>query len=153
MTTVVATKVAKATKSVQRCLDELAEMEAFNNKPEKIGSPSLGDVVRQGDVYIMSIPNLPTGQVSENRQLAEGDTQGSRHILTGKVNIVDKVTSIVKNHDGVAINAALVGPAFECVSDVTETHPEHAHKVLPAGTCWQVVYQVAFAEEIRRVRD
>lgn len=149
----VAAAPVKVVKRVSQCLAELTEMEYFNNKPERIGSPSFDDVVRQGDVYIMNIASLPLGQTSENRQLAEGDTQGSRHILTGKVNIIDKVTCVVKNLDGVAIHPTLVGPAFECVSDVTETHPEHGHKILPAGTCWQVVFQQSLAEEVRRVRD
>lgn len=145
--------VEKPTKTIKQCLEELNKMDWFSDKPERIGSPSLGDVVRQGDVYIMSIPCLPDGQVTKNRQLAEGDTQGSRHILTGEVNIIDKVTSVVKNPDGEVIHPTLVGPAFECVSDVTETHPEHGWKILPAGTCWQVVFQQSFAEEVRRVQD
>lgn len=144
-TATTATKVAK--KNVQRCLDELKEMESFSSKSEKIGSPSLGDVIRQGDVYLTCIDCLPQGTKSQNRQLAEGDTQGSRHILSGDVRIIEGVKSFG------SVSSALIGPAFECKGEVEVTHPEHGNKILPAGTCWQTTYQVAFAEEVRRVRD
>lgn len=115
-------------------------------KTERIGSPSLGDVVRQGDIYLVAIKSLPSGKKTENRQLAPGNTQGSRHCLEGKVEIIEK-GSLDK------VPEQLCGPAFKCVGDVTVSHPEHGHKVLPKGTVWQVTYQRAFSEEIRRVQD
>ena len=115
-------------------------------KTERIGSPSLGDVVRQGDVYLVCIDRLPEGKETKDRQLAPGNTQGSRHIMEGDVTMVTGV----RFKD---FNSALVGPAFKCNSDATVTHPEHGNKVLPQDTVWQVVYQQAFAEEIRRVQD
>lgn len=128
-------------------LQELrSSVEKFNTEPQKVGSPSLGDVVRQGDIYLVCIDCLPSkGKDSDNRQLAPGNTQGSRHILSGDV-------KIVSGHK-TEYHEALSGPAFQCVGDVTVTHPEHTHVVLPKDTCWQVVYQVAYDEEIRRVQD
>lgn len=115
-------------------------------KPERIGSPSLGDVVRQGDLYLICLETLPNGTNTEERQLVPGTTQGSRHVVMGNCVIREKVTYKDRH-------PTLVGPAFECVSDVTVTHPEHGHKILPEGTVWQCVYQQAYADEVRRVRD
>jgi len=117
-------------------------------KTERISNAcSLGDVVRQGDLYFECIDKLPEGNVSQNRQLVPGTTQGSRHILEGQV-------KIHKDVQFKRIPAALVGPAFECISDVTATHPEHGHKVFPAGSVWQSLGQQAYDQEmIRRVRD
>jgi hypothetical protein len=91
--------------------------------PERIGSPSLGDVVRQGDLYLIAIESLPNGKKTKERQLVPGTTQGSRHVVEGDVEIVNEV------------------------------HPEHGDKILPADTVWQCVYQQAYADEIRRVQD
>lgn len=116
-------------------------------KTERIGSPSLGDVVRQGDLYLVCIEKLPTNGIpTTNRQLVPGTTQGSRHAVEGDCQIVEKVQ--YENR-----HMALCGPAFSCISDCTITHPEHGHKILPAGTSWHAVYQQAYADEIRRVQD
>jgi hypothetical protein len=118
----------------------------FGGKPERIGSPSIGDVVRQGDLYLVCVENV-SGEATSNRQLAPGETQGSRHVLSGDCAI------FIKHNCGGKYPSELVGPAFRCDGDVTVEHPEHGHKILTAQTSWVVVYQRAFAEEIRRVRD
>lgn len=128
-------------------------------KTERIGSPSCGDVVRQGDLYLVCIDSMPNGKPTQNLQLAPGSTQGSRHVLSGDVTIVTEVNyeslqkvapeSFAKR----SLDPVLVGPAFSCKSDVEVTHPEHGHKILPQGTVWQVVYQQAYAEVVRRAKD
>lgn len=123
--------------------------EEFNAaKTERISNAvSVGDVVRQGDLYFECIEKLPEGKPTSNRQLVPGTTQGSRHILDGDV-------KIVKDAQFKRMPATLVGPAFEAIGDVTATHPEHGHKVFPAGTFWQTYGQQAYDQEmIRRVRD
>ena len=117
------------------------------SKTEHIGSPSLGDVVRQGDVYLVNIDKLPKGDPTNDMQLAPGSTQGSRHIISGNVEIVTGVKTFEK------FNVALIGPAFKCKGETEVTHPEHGNKILPSDTAWQVIYQQAYAEEIRRVQD
>lgn len=140
------------TKTVTQAMTELRQsVEGFNAaQTERIGSPSLGDVVRQGDIYLVCISKLPDGEKFEGNQLVAGNTQGSRHCAEGNVKIVS-----IKNfeYNGRTINSVLLGPAFECVGDVEVTHPEHGNKILPQGTCWQVVHQQAYADEIRRVQD
>ena len=129
----------------QRMVDHLETLDAAAT--DRIGSPSLGDVVRQGDIYLTCIESLPTdGKPSQERQLAPGTSQGSRHTVQGDANIVTGV-----RFQG--MNSVLVGPAFECKSDVTVAHPEHGDRVLPEGTTWQVTYQQAYADEVRRVQD
>jgi hypothetical protein len=123
---------------------ETAEM--FGGKVERIGSPSLGDVVRQGDLYFICVETA-TGKLTNNRQLVPGETQGSRHILDGDCRVFVDGPSIA------GVPKQLLGPQFRCVGDVTVEHPEHGHKIFPSATCWAVVYQRAFADEIRRAQD
>jgi len=136
------------TLTIDDAMTKLREsVEGFNaSKPEQIGSPSTGDVVRQGDLYLICVDALPEAPISKNRQLVPGTTQGSRHTIEGDC----KVTEPVKYKDR---PIELSGPAFECVSECTIAHPEHGHKILPAGTVWHSVYQRAFAEVIRRAKD
>jgi len=121
--------------------------EMFGGKVERIGSPSIGDVVRQGDLYLVCIERL-LGTETKQRQLAPGTTQGSRHVITGDCKIVEKYGKGIAN-----VPKELIGPAFTCTSECTIEHPEHGHKILPADTAWAVVYQRAYADEIRRVQD
>lgn len=134
--------VAEAITKVKKSAEKM-----HSQKTERIGSPSLGDVVRQGDIYLVCIKELPKdGKETKDLQLAPGNTQGSRHIMSGNV----KMVTGVKFQN---FNSVLVGPAFKCEGDATVTHPEHGNKILPEGTVWQVVYQQAYADEIRRVQD
>lgn len=127
--------------------------------PERIGSPSVGDVVRQGDLYLVCLASLPESKDAATRQLAPGETQGSRHIVDGDCRVVEPIDrSAVANEiarvvKGASVPEQLVGPLVECRGETTVTHPEHGHKILPAGTTWATVYQRAYAEEVRRVQD
>ena len=112
---------------------------------ERIGSPSLGDVVRQGDLYLVCVESLPDGRPWKGRQLAPGTTQGSRHVAEGECRIVDGNDTDAPRE--------LLGPSFECLGDVEVSHPEHGNKILPEGTCWSVVHQRTWADEVRRVQD
>jgi len=121
--------------------------EMFGGKVERIGSPSIGDVVRQGDLYLVCVERI-LGTATKQRQLAPGTTQGSRHVIVGNCKIVAKYGKTIAN-----VPEELIGPAFECVGECTCEHPEHGHKILPAETSWAVVYQRAYADEIRPVQD
>lgn len=137
-------KVVKLDDALVALRNSVESMDAA--KTERIGSPSVNDVVRQGDVYIINIEKLPEGKPTTQMQLVPGSSQGSRHILQGNVRLVKEV----QFRD---INSVLLGPAFECIGEVSVTHPEHGDKILPAGTCWQVVYQQAYADVVRRAQD
>ena len=104
-----------------------------------------GDGMRQGDVYIWKRDKLPANASAAKcvLQLAPGTTKGSRHILDSS--------------EGVSMFAvddadALQGPWLKLDCERTATHPEHGDIVLPAG-CYEITYQRAYADELRRVRD
>lgn len=146
----------KAFRKVEKSAEKIR-----NDETAVVGTVSVGDTVRQGDVYLVCIGGLPkTLTPISNRQLAPGDTQGSRHILEGDCRIydADKAETMALVQKALAprtvnLAAPLIGPVFECLGDVEVTHPEHGNRVLPAGEKFAVVYQRAFANEVRRQID
>jgi hypothetical protein len=111
----------------------------------------VGEVVRQGDLYIERISRLPKerGAVTEDSQLAVGQTQGSRHIISPK----PKGLVIYAPAKGANV---LTGPIVKSSVAWNLTHPEHGHFAFGPGT-FQVTYQKDYAkeraEELRRVQD
>lgn len=104
-----------------------------------------GDYFRQGDLYITKIAK-PAGTELKvlpfDRQLAPGNTKGSRHCLSHQdVRLYTRSGS-----------DALTGPVLHVLREVTVEHPEHGNVVLPEGW-YGVTYQRAYAEELRRVQD
>jgi hypothetical protein len=128
-----------------------------NDKTEKVSTMSIGDVVRQGDIYITRIASLPNSAKPINdRQLASGTTQGSRHVLKGgSLYSADasELAKLIKSASGATIPVELIGPVFVPEADVTIEHPEHGHRILPRECIGAVTYQRAFAGTIRRVQD
>lgn len=116
-----------------------------------------GDVAHQGDVIFVAIKRLPKSAVPrKDRQLAEGNTQGSRHIAdTGNVYDADpaEVAAAIKAATGCDIAADYVGPVFEGPAHIS--HPEHGDQVFPGHCTVAVVYQRSLDAEQReaRVRD
>lgn len=103
---------------------------------------AVGEAVRQGDIYLKRVAKTAArGEEIETRQLAPGNTQGSRHCVEGDVKIYARKGD------------ALTGPIVESETGFRVTHPEHAHFDMPAGT-YAVTYQRDFArEEVSRVND
>ena len=127
------------------------EQAAKANQPKLrlITQMAVGEAIRQGDLYLERIAKLPNNVVATtNRQLATGETQGSRHVATGAVEIYNLDKKDAAN--------PLAGPVISAQQTWTLTHPEHGHFTLPAG-CYRTVYQRDYAreraEEIRRVTD
>lgn len=124
------------------------EEKAVISKPftRHISEMNIGNVIRQGDIYVEKVDdNHHHASDKAMRQLAIGNTQGSRHIADGDVEIFSP-----------SEKSPLVGPVVKAQSRWILTHPEHGHFSLPAG-CYQVRYQRDYAseraEEIRRVQD
>lgn len=121
------------------------------SKPQRFPeAASAGDSFRQGDLYITRLDALPSdikpleakpGQ--DPAQLAEGTTQGSRHVL-------DSLEGVEMYE--LATKTALDGPILNLAKERTVTHPEHGHVCLPPGS-YAITYQRAYAEELRRVAD
>lgn len=103
------------------------------------------DYVRQGDVYIWLVSKLPKNckLAKADLQLAPGTTKGSRHCLDS----LDGVMMYVRSTPN-----ELQGPFIELARERVITHPEHGDWRLPAGL-YEITYQRAFADELRRVRD
>lgn len=145
---------------IERDLEELqASLETMDaGKEEIIGSLSVGDVVRQGDLYLVNIGDTPTkGEVSNDRQLAVGNTIGARHIAEGSC-IVRRGPETVEALHGLggahaAVPVELVGGSLEIRGKTTITHPDHGHKTFnePTNVVWY--HQRMFAKEVRRVAD
>ncbi|MFN3962515.1 MAG: hypothetical protein ACK4NQ_06020 [Fimbriimonadaceae bacterium] len=122
------------------------------NETRFVERVALGEFARQGDIYIVAIDAVPAGcKPSENRQLAPGTTQGSRHIAEGAVEIYHRTDHgrivMAKNRKG----GHAIGPVIVAKDFFTVTHPEHAHVSLPPG-----VYQVCGQIDpvtLRRVQD
>jgi hypothetical protein len=121
----------------------------------------IGEAVDQGDVIVVRIPRLPAkAKVRANRQVAEGDTQGSRHVLsTGNIYDCDpdSVVELIRQANGANINPTYIGPVFQTANGQAElTHPEHGNHVYKGEmTCAVVIQRNWDAEEQaeRRARD
>lgn len=146
------------TKLKQRARPETAEA-IVNNEPKLHATFEPGDVAHQGDLIIIAIAKLPaSARPRSDRQLADGSTQGSRHILErGDVYDADpaQVARLIKQETGLDIALPYIGPVFVSPDKPTAndlTHPEHGHQGFPAGTVCAVVYQRNLDAEEREAR-
>ena len=113
-----------------------------------------GDVVDQGDLTIVGVSALPKSCTSRaDRQLAQGDTLGSRHVVVGG-NVYDakaaECAAAIKAATGCDVPAQYIGPVIE--GPCTIEHPQHGHHSFPAGTVGIVKYQRNLDAEEREVR-
>ena len=131
-----------------------------SGESQTVGTASLGDVVRQGDLYLTVIEVLPpSAKKVKEKQLAPGTTQGSRHVASAQLYEVDKreiAEAIVKANLKASMDVErFVGPVvvFDKASPVT--HPEHGWVTMPAGSVCAVTYQrnLDQEEKERRVQD
>lgn len=130
-----------------------------NDEPATLAVLDPGDVIRQGDVYVIRLGDeLPT-HVSEweGRQVAEGTTQGSRHTVEGAAKLYrpdDASASAVLTELIPATRAheQFFGPVIVAEAVWTLAHPEHGDRTLPAGA-YLITQQRAFADVLRRQRD
>lgn len=131
-----------------------------NAEPATIEVVDPGDVIRQGDLYLVRLDaRLPAAKEPwPSRQLAIGETQGSRHIAEGErcevyrpieaeaMKALHRLIPATRDHN------QFLGPTLWSPLPITITHPEHGHRTIPAGA-YQVTYQRVWANEIRRVAD
>lgn len=133
-----------------QALDVLKQVQSsetiISDQPQRFSEAACdGDIFRQGDIYIWRRDKLPK---SANHtkcvlQLAPGTTKGSRHCLDSS--------------EGVAMFAvdcadALQGPWLKLDCERTITHPEHGDVICAPGV-YEISFQRAYADELRRVRD
>lgn len=156
--------MSNATRSKHRKLSAAAPvMERMVNDDAKLlEGLSIGNTCHQGDIIIVPISRLPSSaRRRANRQLAEGDTQGSRHVLQ-RGEIYDAPATetawLVREATGCIVGEQYIGPVFVSPEDPTAddlTHPEHGNQGFPAGMVCAVVYQRNLDAEEReqRTRD
>jgi hypothetical protein len=119
-------------------------------------SIQIGQVMHQGDVYLHWMPlDWPRGKLLGTKQIAVGDTIGSRHIVVGGgfevyegVQMPEWVTFDrlpQELRERLLDSKALLGPVVVLTAPLETgeglTHPEHAHHLMPCGVA-QVTYQL-----------
>lgn len=131
----------------------------INDAPRLLEVFEIGDVSHQGDLSIVRIASLPaSAKPRANRQLAEGSTQGSRHILKrGDVFDAspDEVSGLIREATKCEVDPRYCGPVFISHASPTEndlTHPEHGNQGFAAGSVCAVVYQRNLDSEEREQR-
>lgn len=155
------TEVSQTVKPVGPSQDECV----INDAPRLFDTFEVGDVSHQGDIIIVGIAKLPkSAKPRHNRQLAEGNTQGSRHVLengdifdadpTEVAELIFTATgcqlkhtpprastweTVDENYWKQYIGPVFVAPEVPTANDLT--HPEHGDQGFPAGTVCAVVYQ------------
>lgn len=118
-------------------------------KPDPVvyGTLAVGDVHRQGDVYITRLDAVPANaaKAKKEAQLAPGTTQGSRHMVNSEH---------MQHCEFFALRqpTPLQGPIIKIRKPVEIQHPEHGHVTLPPGV-YGITYQRQLAQELKRVAD
>ncbi len=131
--------------TAQEFIQEKAKALAIQEK-RVIAKIEVGQAVRQGDIYIHRVMiDHRRGNELKTRQLALGESMGSRHIAEAPAKV----------HEGLRApdwaETDLLGPCIVAELPFTITHPEHAHICLPAGI-YQVTHQMD-ARTKKRVID
>lgn len=109
----------------------------------------IGEVARQGDLYLHRVEDAHSrGKATTNRQLALGNTQGSRHVAEAPALVFEGTTLPAWCEAGTFLGPCVVVPPGKTA---TVSHPEHAHMELGEGT-WQVTHQMD-ARSRERVQD
>lgn len=149
-----------ATKLKSRRKAKAVEHEAIvNDSPHLHETFEPGDVSMQGDLIIVAIKSLPkSAKPRKDRQLADGNTQGSRHVMTrGDVYDCDptEVQTAIREVTGCEVGRGYIGPVFVSPENPTENdlhHPEHGAQGMPAGTICAIVFQRSLDQEEREQR-
>jgi|GEM_PF-2504863 len=130
-----------------------------NDDPKLHATFESGDVSHQGDLIIVCIGALPkSARPRKDRQLAEGSTQGSRHVLQ-RGDLYDaeagEVADLIRAATTCTVAPLYLGPVFVSPANPTAddlTHPEHGAQGFPAGCVCAVVYQRNLDQEEREQR-
>lgn len=134
-----------------KVIKELTEKAIKLNRKEtrNVTNIPIGKIIRQGDVYIHRVKDdHVVGETVDIRQIADGTSIGSRHILIGDVKVYQgtKLPSYVNN-------SWPIGYAFDVGNEgATITHPEHAHINICVSGRYQVTHQMDM-QTMQRVSD
>ena len=126
----------------------------FEKAPARhINKIALNEYVRQGDLYITAVESShPHGREIQNRQLADGNTMGSRHIVeSSECHIYTGTTQSNRWINLGPNDKVLLAPFIKSDKEIHISHPQHSDFHLPAG-CYQVTVQMDAATK-QRVAD
>lgn len=121
-------------------------------QPARISeAASIGDFVRQGDLYLIVSDKPPASYVKaaakkKSVQLVPGNTEGAKHCLDSLAAVDLYYPSDWPNFD------SLDGPCFTTKSEVTVLHPTHGAVTVPKGFTISTRYQREIDVETRRER-
>jgi hypothetical protein len=129
-----------------------------NDEHAVIATMSPGDVLRQGDCYVIALDREIPGGKPTSRQLAPGNTQGSRHIAEGDCDVLsvpeaEAIEAINRMVPATKGQTLFVGPMIRARGSVRIVHPEHGDRTIPGDACYLVTIQRTWAQEIRRTMD
>lgn len=121
----------------------------------------VGTVAHQGDLIFVRIESMPkSAKKRTNRKLADGNTQGSRHVLeVGRVFDCDasQVSAAIANVcRGVNVESQYIGPVIQTTKSKADiVHPEHGDHFYRGDMVIACVYQKNLDSEQRerRVQD
>lgn len=122
------------TKSIAAIFEEIERAAAGADAETRfVREMTIGDHVRQGDVYVIACERTTArGDLTADRQVAPGNTLGSRHVAEGDLTVYARKAG--EKDVG-------FGPVIVARKEWRLTHPEHAHFVFPEG-CYQIRYQI-----------
>lgn len=137
-------------KTVEIIKDLTEKAVKLNRKETRIVKEwPIGKAVRQGDVYLHRVDmKHPIGEGLNIRQIADGTSIGSRHILLGDVKVYQgiKLPSYVNDRWP-------LGYTFDVGQEgATVTHPEHAHIDICVKGRYVVTHQMDM-QTMRKVSD
>ena len=117
----------------------------------------VGSVAHQGDVILVRLAGLPDGAESRNnRQMAIGETRGSRHMLAIGAAFdcpLRNVSQAIGRLTGSSVGEQYIGPVFQTVAGLASLlHPEHGHHHYEGKMTIACVYQRNLDAEEREHR-
>ena len=134
------------TADIQKAIEAVFTHSTVTSK--RFASLQIGESLRQGDIYLTRVPlDHPRGKPWGSRQVAVGNTVGSRHVATGNVDVfAGNPEALAKYRPGFNSDQlrACTGPVVVAKDgDWDLEHPEHPHHGLMASEpiCIQVSYQ------------
>lgn len=146
------------TMAIERIEQHVADAKASKDPAVMPGRPErfteaaqAGDVIAQGDLYLMIVDAVPAGykRVSRpkaiDKQLVPGNTVGARHCL-------DSLSGVVIHRPENWTGDDLRGPCLVLTKEHTILHPTHGDVTIPAGFTVLCGYQPEFDAEERRER-
>lgn len=152
----------ESTTRALEAFDAVSSHEAIRRDADEFVDLQPGDAYPQGDVIVARFDVAPKCKGPyRGRQLVPGDTQGSRHVAEGVVELYapdeDDALAILNRLFPRTLDHSVFffGPVVVSQEGWTMTHDEHGNRQFPAGVD-QILYQRSLSavdKKIRRALD